>query len=101
MVSNWRSTIRKEVRVHPAYEDLEPWNGIETADFVFHDIGKDLGRELNECGYQFEGLSDGIKFYIEVKTTTGRCEESFYMSGSQYQRVSTLFSLTQVFTNGF
>lgn len=99
--SNWRSTIREEVRVHPGYKDLEPWNGIETADIVYHDIENELGRAHHNSGYQFEGLLDGIRFDIEVKSTTGRCEDTFYMSGSQYQRVSPVLSFVQMYVNAF
>jgi hypothetical protein len=93
-IGNWRSTIRNEVRVHPRCRDIEPWNGSETADIVYRDEGdsSSLHAILEEAGYGFPDLPPGSPgprtFYIEVKTTTGGCWDTFYMSGAQYQRVS-------------
>jgi hypothetical protein len=57
--ANWRSTIRKEVRVHPEYRLLEPWNGSETADIVYDDEERKLGDLLTQRGYSFDGLREG------------------------------------------
>jgi hypothetical protein len=89
---NWKSTIRKEVRVHPEYSGLEPWNGTETADIVFDDDEGELRFVFEELEYDLSAFSERAKFFIEVKTTTGACTDKFYMSGPQYQRASIMLS---------
>ena len=88
---HWKSTVREYVRVHDKYRDLDPWNGTETADITYDDINNDLSRLLDEKGHQVPCDQDrGPKFYIEVKTTTGDCDEPFYVSGAQYRLVCDL-----------
>ena len=102
----WRSTIRGLVCAHPEYVDLQSWTGTETADIVIDDdVHCDLPTIFYQCGYRhprfaFERIDSSMswdrslhsqlkrKVYIEVKTTTEGCEETFYMSNAQYQRVS-------------
>ena len=87
---DWKSTIRKAVRVHQKYHDLEPWNGSETADITYHDTHNTLTELLRGRGYfdQDMTIPNAPMYYLEVKTTVGQCSEAFYMSGSQYRRVS-------------
>ncbi|KAF5680457.1 hypothetical protein FDENT_8396 [Fusarium denticulatum] len=85
--SNWQSTIRSYVTIHPDYTDLQAWRGRETADLVYVDAEGHLTNTLIGCGYlgHDEWHEARPKYYIEVKTTTGPCSTAFYMSGKQYQ----------------
>ncbi|KAH8124644.1 hypothetical protein LI328DRAFT_166990 [Trichoderma asperelloides] len=87
---NWQSTIRSYVRAHPNYRNMVSWRGRETADLVYDDTEGQLTNTLIGCGYldQDEWHNARPKYYIEVKTTTGPRETPFYMSNSQYERVS-------------
>ncbi|KAF4494384.1 ATPase-like, ATP-binding domain [Fusarium agapanthi] len=85
--SNWQSTIRSYVTIHPDYTDLQAWRGRETADLIYVDAEGHLTNTLIGCGYLGHDEWHGArpKYYIEVKTTTGPCSTAFYMSGKQYQ----------------
>lgn len=89
--ANWQSTIRSYVTVHPDYTDLQAWRGSETADLVYVDAEGHLTNTLIGCGYldHDEWHEARPRYYIEVKTTTGPCNTAFYMSGKQFQMVST------------
>ncbi|QSS52986.1 hypothetical protein I7I53_00094 [Histoplasma capsulatum var. duboisii H88] len=89
---NWKSTIRREVTVHPDYQDLAPWNGSETADLVFDDSSSALTSLLIRAGYLSPDSWRGARptYYIEVKTTTGDNNTRFFMSKSQYQRMQRM-----------
>ncbi|KAK2731451.1 hypothetical protein FQN57_003372, partial [Myotisia sp. PD_48] len=85
---NWRSTIRKEVRSHPEYNGLEPWNGVETADFVYDDAESALTRQLISINRMApEWRSARPKYFIEVKSTISRFATPFYMSKNQFRRM--------------
>ncbi len=87
-VANWQSTIRRYVRVHPDYADLEPWTGQETSDITYKDTDGILIQRLIESGYLDSTWSnERANFFIEVKTTTGPCQRPFFMSHGQYHRV--------------
>ena len=43
---NWKSTIREQVLTHPDYHSMGPWNGVESADIVYHDREGRLGDHL-------------------------------------------------------
>lgn len=87
--ANWRSRIRKKVSVHPEYHTLLSWNGVETADIVYHDTNSELTSALVGMGHMLAGarFAAAPTYYIEVKTTTGECDNAFFMSKSQYRRV--------------
>lgn len=88
-MQDWQSTIRKEVRAHHKYRDMEPWNGSETADITYQDTDLTLTDMLRSHGYFTGGaIPVGAKYYIEVKATTGNYNEPLYVSKAQYQRVS-------------
>ncbi|KAJ5809606.1 uncharacterized protein N7503_001824 [Penicillium pulvis] len=89
--SNWRSTIRKNVIVHPDYQNLAPWNGSETADIVYYDSDSVLTSILINEGHLPGSPRNNITptYYIEVKTTTSECETPFFMSNSQYVRMQS------------
>jgi hypothetical protein len=91
---NWQSTIRHYVSAHEDYSDLQPWRHRETADIVYHDTEGRLTEMLVTKEYlNDEWLHKTPKYFIEVKTTTGPCNTPFYMSGNQYQLVSSLRTL--------
>jgi hypothetical protein len=88
---NWKSTIRSEVCVHEKYRDMPIWTGPETADIVYWDEGQEyILSEILAPYLPRESLQQGarIKYYLEVKTTTGECETRFFMSKAQVRRVS-------------
>ncbi|KJK63796.1 hypothetical protein P875_00064712 [Aspergillus parasiticus SU-1] len=88
---NWQSTIRKYVRLHEDYTDLEPWGGRETADLVYTDSEGTLTSFLVAKDYLSSDRWAGKcpRFYLEVKSTTSTCETPFYMSKYQYERMQT------------
>ncbi|KAK5994782.1 hypothetical protein PT974_03165 [Cladobotryum mycophilum] len=94
---NWQSTIRRYVRVHPDYADLEPWHGRDTADITYDDTEGDLTAMLIDRGYlDHDDWEDARpRYYIEVKTTTGPCRTPFYMSKHQYQRMQNVHNENQ------
>ncbi|MCJ1310202.1 hypothetical protein MMC25_003863 [Agyrium rufum] len=93
---NWRSTIRREVRVHEKYRDMTPWWGSETADLVYQDTQGTLTSLLTDKGYLNEAEWQNVQptYYLEVKTTPRNCAEQFYMSALQYKRMKRM-RLTQ------
>lgn len=94
--ANWQSTIRRYVRVHPDYADMDNWDGRETADITYEDTEGELTAMLVDRGHLDSNgwRNSRPKYYIEVKTTTGPCRTPFYMSKYQYQRVSRLSTPT-------
>ncbi|EEP80666.1 predicted protein [Uncinocarpus reesii 1704] len=85
---NWRSSIRKEVRSHPDYHDLEPWNGVETADFVYNDSEGALTRLLVSQDLAAPSWGSARpRYLIEVKSTVSTFNTPFYMSKSQFRRI--------------
>ena len=86
---NWQSTIREYVTSHPDYSNLTPWNGRETADITYDDVDGVLTNLLIDKGYLAANIWAGakLKYFIEVKTTTGPCSTPFFMSKHQYERV--------------
>lgn len=88
-LANWRSNIRGEVRAHDKYKFITDWAGSETADFSYDDINGDLTSLLVKLGYDIpvSPPTRGVKYFLEVKTTTKACETRFYMSKAQYIRV--------------
>lgn len=90
-MDNWQSTIRAYVRVHRQYADIERWLGTrETADIVYKDVTGAFTKVLVDYDYLDGTLWDGARptYYLEVKTTTGPCKTPFFVSKSQYKRVS-------------
>lgn len=89
---NWQSTIRDYVRVHDEYSDMQPWQGMETADFRYTDTNGTLTSFLINKGYLRSNVWSGKRpeYYLEVKSTSGPCETAFYMSKYQYKRVCFL-----------
>ncbi|KAH6642718.1 hypothetical protein C7974DRAFT_469017 [Boeremia exigua] len=97
--ANWPSTIRSELAGHFGFEDLAAWHGHETSDLVYKDHNGAFTQYLRDnCvggfpPYIFETRSmqaSPIEYYLEVKSTTGRCGTRFYMSGRQYERMESM-----------
>lgn len=66
---------------------------METSDIVYYDWSLTLTRILLDNGYLPRHLRrpTGLtvpRYLIEVKSTTGACDNAFFMSKSQYRRVS-------------
>jgi len=90
---NWQSTIRRHVKVHEDYNDMEAWKGAETADITYDDKKGELTKLLVGNGYLDNVWIDAKpKYYLEVKTTIKECGTKFFVSKSQYQRVRGLRS---------
>ncbi|UPX10550.1 uncharacterized protein EKO05_0001202 [Ascochyta rabiei] len=97
--SNWPSTIRSELTGRFGFEDLTAWHGHETSDLVYKDDTGAFTEYLrNNCvgGFSpwiFETRNmqtSPVEYYLEVKSTTGRCGTRFYMSGKQYERMESM-----------
>ncbi|KAH7411292.1 hypothetical protein BKA64DRAFT_378000 [Cadophora sp. MPI-SDFR-AT-0126] len=87
---NWKSTIRHEVSVHEKYRDMSTWTGRETADITYDDDGGVFTSILVDKGYLHEYWRGSTPHYfIEVKTTTGDCNDRFFLSNSQYARMQS------------
>ncbi|KAH6672240.1 hypothetical protein B0J14DRAFT_69385 [Halenospora varia] len=88
---NWKSSIRQEVAVHPSYSDLTRPPGVEIADIVYRDRNSILTELLIEKRY-LEDVWTGArpKYLIEVKTTTGECNDRLFMSNTQYLRMQRM-----------
>ncbi|KAL2038032.1 hypothetical protein N7G274_009252 [Stereocaulon virgatum] len=87
---NWKSTIRSEVCVHEKYRDMPAWTGPETADIVYWDEGPEYILSGILAPYlPRQSLQEGarIKYYLEVKATTGEWRTRFSMSKAQVQRM--------------
>ncbi|KAH7043982.1 hypothetical protein B0J12DRAFT_760369 [Macrophomina phaseolina] len=86
-IGNWRSTIRKEVQASHKYHDISPWIGSETSDIVYEDKEGWFQNELRLLGHldPEDSVSSTATYYLEVKTTTGKFDEPFYMSGAQFK----------------
>jgi hypothetical protein len=68
---------------------MEPWSGAETADITYRDVSSAFTTILIQAGYLEDRVWRGAcpHYFIEVKTTTGECNDRFFMSNSQYLRV--------------
>ncbi|KAF8859481.1 hypothetical protein BDZ45DRAFT_673240 [Acephala macrosclerotiorum] len=85
--SNWTSTINSHVLIHPEYFGRDPWPGRrETSDLWYNDREGFLTRHLIRAGYLDGNVwSEATpEYFIEVKTTTGDCDDRFFMSRNQY-----------------
>ena len=91
-LDNWQSKIRHYVSVHDEYSGIQPWRGSETSDFRYTDSSGTLTSMLIDKGYLRSNIWSGKRpeYYLEIKSTTGPCENPFYMSKYQYQTVCFL-----------
>jgi hypothetical protein len=105
--ANWRSTIRGELSRSTHFENMQNWVGRETADIVYKDQSGELTKYLrdhsegifpHQIPMDWDFTMHSIEYYLEVKTTPGRCGTRFYMSGGQYKRVSSIYPTTAVET---
>ncbi|KAJ5724661.1 hypothetical protein N7493_006389 [Penicillium malachiteum] len=90
--SNWPSTIRRYVTIHPDYATMTPWYGRETADIVYDDTQGLFTALLIDRGYMEASEWETMrpKYFIEIKTTTGPLGTPFYMSKGQFERMGTM-----------
>lgn len=82
--------------IHPNYRGRSAWPGRrETSDLLYQDTWSALTRHLIDTGYLSGNVWAGAtpEYLIEVKTTTGNCDDRFYMSSSQFRLVSQPFHL--------
>lgn len=72
----------------------------EQADIIFDDVYGDFTQYLIDKLYLEPERHRGAKpkYFIEVKTTLQKCDTKFYMSKSQYRRVSFPEHVFQGFT---
>jgi len=88
--ANWTSSIRGAVTQHPDYSNMGSWNGREIADITYEDTEGVFTNFLIEKGYMerepWYGMT-GLKYLIEVKSTTRECSTPFFMSKEQYELV--------------
>ncbi|KAH9866598.1 hypothetical protein J1614_008290 [Plenodomus biglobosus] len=97
--ANWPSTIRSELAGRFGFQDLAAWHGHETSDLVYKDNNGAFTQYLRDncvggfTPYIFETRdmrTSPVEYYLEVKSTTGRCGTRFYMSGKQYERMESM-----------
>ncbi len=88
-MNNWESRIRKFIKIHPDFFNLDPWIGTETSDITYEDNQGTLTKFFIDKGYlNLDDWRDKKpKYYIEVKTTTGPCSTRLFMSKGQYRMV--------------
>lgn len=87
---NWTSGIKDHVNLHPDYETMGPWNGVEElSDLEYHDTRGTFTAFMIQMGHlaseRWRGKTP--KYHFEVKSTPRGCHEQFYMSGTQYKKV--------------
>jgi len=76
------------------FDGLSNWVGRETADLVYTDRTGTFTRYMTQnCVGMFPIVTRNysthpIEYYLEVKTSILGCSALFYMSNSQYKRVS-------------
>ncbi|TVY16404.1 hypothetical protein LARI1_G008274 [Lachnellula arida] len=86
---NWKSTIRKFVKVHEKYQGMKEWTGSETADITYNDKEGEFTQLLVANGYLVGSIWAAAKpkYFLEVKTTTKECATKLFLSKSQYRRM--------------
>jgi hypothetical protein len=84
-LGNWQSKIRDRVNVHERYERLRNWDGRrETTDLVYQDQNSSLTQLLIGKGYLSSAWTGrSPEYFIEVKTTLGSLDNTFYCSQNQ------------------
>ncbi|KAK4641164.1 hypothetical protein QC761_609930 [Podospora bellae-mahoneyi] len=97
---NWTSKLRDHVTVHPTYANLGTWSGFnEISDLEYFDYTGAFTTLLTEKGYLPRSSNTGEqagnpmqpkKYYIEVKCTSQGCDEPFYMSSGQYNKMQAI-----------
>jgi hypothetical protein len=86
-LNNWQSRIRSTVRDHGDYAGIEDYPiSKETADIIFDDCDGKFTALMIDGGYLPSELWQGRSptYWIEVKTTTSRCETPFIVGPDQF-----------------
>ena len=91
---NWTSKLRTGDE-HPTFTELEK----NYADFTYTDRYGRMIEVLRQAGVNISpGWSSSTKFHLEVKATLGPCQEPFFVSQNQLNKVCTsknlLFAIT-------
>lgn len=78
------------MRVYENYKGMKKWKEPETADIVYDDKEGEFTQLLIAHDYLDDIIWATAKptYFLEVKTTTKECVTKFFLSKSQYQRVS-------------
>jgi hypothetical protein len=78
-----------DVRTEYGLSEFDGFEG-DYADFIISDsaLCSQLKEWLTEKGNDNTRLKDDATYHIEVKTTSGHCDEPFTMSQNQVEHVS-------------
>lgn len=92
-ISNWKSNIRGYAAAHPEFAAISSWGGSETADITYSDQTGTFTSFLADKGYLDSYDIERLRrakplYYLEVKSTPYDFSTSFFMTGSQFKRVS-------------
>jgi hypothetical protein len=79
---------------HPPFTEQER----DYADFTYTDSEWALTKLLPEMGFKMADAwsrsATAPTYHLEVKSTTERCEEPFYMSNNQVEKVCSSLRIT-------
>lgn len=103
-IENWLSGCRGLVNAHPAYQDLDPYDGVETADITYIDHDGTFTRYLEYCCLHVRATSESnlfawseqpwdepVEYLIEVKSTKTDHGDYFRLSKAQRRMVRTRY----------
>ncbi len=87
---DWASGLRGWARLYDGYKDLSEYTKHEISDITYNDVNGAMTKWLVSKGYERaeRWLSAPPIYHLEVKTTTGECEDRFFMSNNQVKLVS-------------
>lgn len=85
---NWLSTICHYVKIHDDYANITPKFGNTT--IIYNDSEGSLTKLFVDKGYLDASLwlDKRPLYHLDVKSTTGPCDDAFFMSGYQYRSVN-------------
>ncbi len=80
---NWTSKLRSEAG-HPRFTQREK----EFSDFTYHDASESMKEILRQLDAETEAMWSGnTTYHLEVKTTSGTCNEPCFVSQNQVDMV--------------
>lgn len=84
---------------HPPFTELEK----DYADFTYVDSGWALTTLLSQMGFKMTDAwpqsEKAPTYHLEVKSTTEKCDEPFYMSNNQVEKVCPRSRVTRCATH--
>jgi hypothetical protein len=84
---------------HPPFTELEK----DYADFTYVDFGWDLTTLLSQMGFKMTDAwprsEKAPTYHLEVKSTTEKCDEPFYISNNQVEKVCPRSRVTRCTTH--